>query len=86
MGIVSGRKLNDFFKVDGSASSLQSLSTDKWDCRCLLNHLITDDIGNRFIFAVLASSASLHYRPMKIAVQKQILNFPAYGTSYYLSF
>jgi hypothetical protein len=51
-----------------------------------LSHLITDDIGNRFIFAVLASSASLQYRPMKIAVQKQILNFPAYGTSYYLSF
>jgi hypothetical protein len=23
---------------------------------------------------------------MKIAVQKQILNFPAYGTSYYFSF
>jgi hypothetical protein len=43
--------------VDGSASSLQSLS-DKWDCRCYLSHLITDDIGNRFIFAVLASSAS----------------------------
>jgi hypothetical protein len=35
--------------VDGSASSLQSLSTDKWVC-CLNFHLITDDdIGNRFI-------------------------------------
>jgi hypothetical protein len=33
-GVVSGRKMI-FSKVDGSASSLQSLSTDKWDCRCL---------------------------------------------------
>jgi hypothetical protein len=40
-------------------------------------HLITDDIGNRFIFAVLASSASYIAVPaaMKIAVQKQILEF-----------
>jgi hypothetical protein len=37
-----------------------------------LSHLITDDIGNRFIFAVLASSASYIAVPaaMKIAVQK----------------
>jgi hypothetical protein len=42
-----------------------------------LSHLITDDIGNRFIFAVLASSASYIAVPaaMKIAVQKQILEF-----------
>jgi hypothetical protein len=67
-----------FFKVDGSASFLQSLSTDKWDCRCHLSHLI--DIGNLY-FCVLASSASYIAVPaaMKIAVPKQILNFPAYG-------
>jgi hypothetical protein len=53
-----------------------------------LSHLITDDIGNRFIFAVLASSASYIAVPaaMKIAVQSKSWNFPAYGTSYYLSF
>jgi hypothetical protein len=50
-----------------------------------LSHLITDDIGNRFI---LQSSLRVSYiavpAAMKIA-QKQILNF-AYGTSYYLPF
>jgi hypothetical protein len=40
-----------------------------------LSHLITDDIGNRFIFAVLASSASYTVPAMKIAVQKQIQEF-----------
>jgi hypothetical protein len=68
---------------------LQSLSTlINGIVVAYLSHLITDDIGNRFIFAVLASSASYIAVPaaMKIAVQKQILNFPAYGTSYYFSF
>jgi hypothetical protein len=66
-----------FSKVDGSASSLQSLSLINGIVVAYLNHLITDDIGNRFIFAVLASSASYIAVPaaMKIAVQKQILEF-----------
>jgi hypothetical protein len=42
-----------------------------------LSHLITDDIGNRFIFAVPASRASYIAvsAAMKIAVPKQILEF-----------
>jgi hypothetical protein len=75
-----------FSKVDGSAS-FNHYPTDKWDCRCLLSHLITDDIGNRFIFAVLASSASYIAVPAdENCSSKQILNFPAYGTSYYFPF
>jgi hypothetical protein len=58
-----------FSKVDGS-SSLQSLSTDKWDSLPTC-HLITDDIGNRFI---LQSSLRVRHiavpAAMKIAVPK----------------
>jgi hypothetical protein len=42
-------------------------------------HLITDDIGNRFIL-------SASYIAVPMMKQKQIRNFPAYGTSYYLPF
>jgi hypothetical protein len=77
MGIVSGRKLNDFFKSGWFSFFCNHYPTDKWIVVAYLSHLITDDIGNRFIFAVLASSASYIAVPaaMKIAVQKQILEF-----------
>jgi hypothetical protein len=73
MGIISGRKLNDFFKsgwftlifaiviplVNGSIVAIAS-------------QVITHDIGNRFILATLAASASYIAVPaaMKIAVPK----------------
>jgi hypothetical protein len=57
MGIVSGRKLNDFSKVDGSSFAI-IIPLINGIVVAYLSHLITDDIGNRFIFAVLASSAS----------------------------
>jgi hypothetical protein len=73
MGIVSGKKLNDFFQqgwfivlfavfvpvINGSIVALGSQA-------------ITDDVGNRFILAVLAASASYIAVPaaMKIAVPK----------------
>lgn len=73
MGIVSGRKLNDFFK-SGWFSAFFAV------CMPLVNGcvvavasvLITQDPGNRFIFAVLAASASYIAVPaaMKIAVPK----------------
>jgi hypothetical protein len=88
-GIVSGRKLNDFFK-SGWFSFFFAIIIPLINgiVVAYLSHLITDDIGNRFIFAVLASSASYIAVPagMKIAVQKQTGIFPAYGTSYYFSF
>lgn len=73
MGIISGRKLNDFFKsgwftlvfaiviplINGSIVAIAS-------------QLITDDVGNRFILATLAASASYIAVPaaMKMAVPK----------------
>jgi hypothetical protein len=47
-----------FFKVDGSASFCIIIPLINGIVVAYLSHLITDDIGNRFIFAVLASSAS----------------------------
>jgi hypothetical protein len=89
MGIVSGRKLNDFFQ--------------KWMVQLLLcnhyplingivvaylSHLITETLVTALFLQSSLRGASYIAVPaaMKIAVQKQILNFPAYGTSYYLSF
>ncbi|PKH66508.1 sodium-dependent bicarbonate transport family permease [Flavobacterium sp. ALD4] len=73
MGIVSGRKLNDFLK-SGWFSFLFAIIIPLINgiVVAYLSHFITDDIGNRFIFAVLASSASYIAVPaaMKIAVPK----------------
>ena len=73
MGIVSGKKLNDFFK-SGWFTAVFAIVVPLIN-GCLVAYLsqwITDDIGNRFIFAVLASSASYIAVPaaMKIAVPK----------------
>ena len=73
MGIVSGKKLNDFFK-SGWFSFVFAIIIPLINgiIVAYLSHFITDDIGNRFIFAVLASSASYIAVPaaMKIAVPK----------------
>lgn len=73
MGLVSGKKLNDFFKSGWFAATFALLIP-------LLNgiivayasQIVTNDIGNRFIFAVLAASASYIAVPaaMKIVAPK----------------
>jgi hypothetical protein len=73
MGIVSGRKLNDFFKSGWFSIFFAVVFPLINGCIvAFLSQLITDDVGNRFIFAVLAASASYIAVPaaMKIAVPK----------------
>ncbi|MBC5863581.1 sodium-dependent bicarbonate transport family permease [Flavobacterium turcicum] len=73
MGIVSGRKLGDFFK-SGWFSILFAILFPLLNgvVVAILSGWVTADIGNRFIFAVLAASASYIAVPaaMKIAVPK----------------
>ena len=73
MGIASGKKLNDFFK-NGWFTAIFALIVPLVN-GCLvafISSIITHDIGNRFIFSVLAASASYIAVPaaMKIAVPK----------------
>jgi uncharacterized protein len=73
MGIVSGRKLSDFFKSGWFSVFFAIVFPLINGCSiAFLSQFITDDIGNRFIFAVLAASASYIAVPaaMKIAVPK----------------
>lgn len=71
MGIVSGRKLNDFFK-NGWFTALFAILIPLVN-GCLVaytSQFVTPEIGNRFMLAVLAASASYIAVPaaMKIAV------------------
>ncbi|SEG46874.1 sodium-dependent bicarbonate transport family permease [Flavobacterium urumqiense] len=73
MGIVSGRKLNDFFKSGWFSVFFAVVFPLLNGCIvAFLSQFVTDDVGNRFIFAVLAASASYIAVPaaMKIAVPK----------------
>lgn len=73
MGIVSGKKLNDFIKSGWFAIIFAILIPLFNGCViALASHLVTDDIGNRFILSILAASASYIAVPaaMKIAVPK----------------
>jgi hypothetical protein len=73
MGIVSGRKLNDFFKSGWFSIFFAIVFPLINGCIvAFLSQFVTEDIGNRFIFAVLAASASYIAVPaaMKIAVPK----------------
>ncbi|MFM7017308.1 sodium-dependent bicarbonate transport family permease [Flavobacterium sp.] len=73
MGIVSGKKLNDFFKSGWFTALFAVIIPLINGCVvALVSHLITDDIGNRFIFSILASSASYIAVPaaMKIVAPK----------------
>jgi hypothetical protein len=73
MGIVSGRKLNDFFKSGWFSIFFAVVFPLINGCIvAFLSQFITDDVGNRFIFAILAASASYIAVPaaMKIAVPK----------------
>jgi hypothetical protein len=73
MGIVSGKKLNDFLK-SGWFAILFALFIPLFN-GCLvaiISQLVTNDTGNRFMLSVLAASASYIAVPaaMKIAVPK----------------
>ena len=73
MGIVSGKKLGDFVKSGWFAVFFALVIPLINGCVvALCSQLITDDIGNRFMLAVLAASASYIAVPaaMKIAVPK----------------
>lgn len=73
MGIVSGKKLNDFFK-SGWFTALFAIIIPLLN-GCLvafISQIVTTSIGDRFIFAVLAASASYIAVPaaMKIVAPK----------------
>ena len=73
MGIISGRKLSDFVK-NGWFAILFALFIPLIN-GCIIaiaSQLVTDDVGNRFIFAILAASASYIAVPaaIKIAIPK----------------
>lgn len=73
MGIVSGRKLGDFIKGGWFTALFAVIVPFINGCGvAILSGFATNDIGNRFIFAVLAASASYIAVPaaMKIAVPK----------------
>jgi uncharacterized protein len=73
MGIESGKKLNDFFKSGRFTTAFAILIPLLNGCAvALLSGLVTSEVGNRFIFAVLAASASYIAVPaaMKIAAPK----------------
>jgi hypothetical protein len=73
MGVVSGKKLGDFLK-SGWFAVLFALFIPliNGSLVAVISHLITNDIGNRFMLSILASSASYIAVPaaMKIAVPK----------------
>jgi hypothetical protein len=73
MGIVSGKRLKDFLNSGRFTAAFAILIPLINGCAvALLSGLVTDDMGNRFIFAVLAASASYIAVPaaMKIAAPK----------------
>ena len=73
MGIVSGKKLDDFLKSGWFATTFALVVPLINGCLiAVLSQLITTDIGDRFIFAVLAASASYIAVPaaMKIVAPK----------------
>lgn len=73
MGIVSGRKLTDFFKQGFTATFFALLFPFVNGCLvAFASKMVTDSIGNRFVFAILAASASYIAVPaaMKIAAPK----------------
>jgi hypothetical protein len=73
MGIISGKKLDDFFKSGWFAAAFAIFVPLFNGCAvAFLSQIVTSDIGNRFIFAVLAASASYIAVPaaMKIVAPK----------------
>jgi hypothetical protein len=73
MGITSGRKLMSLFSLGWFPQVFAIVVPIINGCIvALISSIVTDDIGNRFIFAILAASASYIAVPaaMKIAVPK----------------
>ena len=73
MGIVSGKKLDDFFKSGWFTALFAILIPLINGCIiAFISQIITQSIGNRFIFAILAASASYIAVPaaMKIIAPK----------------
>jgi hypothetical protein len=73
MGITSGKKLSDFFKNGWFTTAFAIIIPLINGCViAYLSQFVTHEIGNRFILAVLAASASYIAVPaaMKIAVPK----------------
>jgi hypothetical protein len=73
MGIISGKKLNDFFKSGWFTGLFAVVIPLVNGCVVsVVSQIITNDVGNRFIFAILASSASYIAVPaaMKIVAPK----------------
>ena len=71
MGIESGKKLSAFLKSGWFAALFAIIVPIFNGCiTAVLSGFITDDVANRFIFAILAASASYIAVPaaMKIAV------------------
>lgn len=73
MGIVSGRKLNDFLKSGWfTALFAMVIPLINGSLVAFFSSLVTDDPGNRFLLSVLAASASYIAVPaaMKLAAPK----------------
>ncbi len=73
MGIISGKKLGDFYKSGWFTLAFAIfIPLVNGSLVALLSGFITADVGNRFMFSVLAASASYIAVPaaMKIAVPK----------------
>ena len=73
MGIVSGKKLDDFFKSGWFTALFALLIPLINGCIiAFISQIVTQSIGNRFIFAILAASASYIAVPaaMKIIAPK----------------
>lgn len=73
MGIISGKKLNDFFKYGWFAGIFAiSIPLINGCIVAIISSSITNSIGNRFIFSILAASASYIAVPaaMKIMAPK----------------
>lgn len=73
MGLVSGKKLDDFFKSGWFAATFAVLiPLFNGIVAAYASQIVTHDTGNRFIFAVLAASASYIAVPaaMKIVAPK----------------
>jgi len=73
MGIVSGRKLKDFFNNGKSLVMFAIIVPLVNGClAAILSSLVTDNVGDRFMLSILAASASYIAVPaaMKIAAPK----------------
>jgi hypothetical protein len=87
-GIVSGKKLDDFIKSGWSTLVFAIvIPLINGIVVAYLSQLVTDDVGNRFIFAILAASASYIAVPaaMKMRRQKPIRAVSTHGLSCYFS-